>query len=136
MNGRRYWVGVKLMKAGAVAYLESRAWIGMWARRMADWWDGHDLLLTPTLGAPPPQLGWFAADGPEHEGRRIASVIPYTAQFNMTGQPAVSLPLHWTPAGLPVGVQLVAGYGREDVLVRVASQLEQAAPWADRHPAL
>jgi len=52
----------------------------------------------------------------------------------MTGQPAVSLPLHWTPGGLPVGVQLVAAYGREDVLVRVASQLEQAAPWADRHP--
>jgi amidase len=52
----------------------------------------------------------------------------------MTGQPGVTLPLHWTPSGLPVGVQLVAGYGREDLLVRVASQLEQAAPWADRHP--
>ncbi len=119
---------------GAVAYLESRAWIGMWARRMADWWNGHDLLLTPTVGAPPPELGWFAAEGPEHEGRRIASFIPYTAQFNMTGQPAVSLPLHWTPGGLPVGVQLVARYGREDVLVRVAGQLEQAAPWAERRP--
>jgi amidase len=119
---------------GAVAYLESRAWIGMWARRMADWWNGHDLLLTPTVGAPPPELGWFTADGPQHEGRRIASFIPYTAQFNMTGQPAVSLPLHRTPGGLPVGVQLVAAYGREDVLIRVASQLEQAAPWADRHP--
>jgi amidase len=52
----------------------------------------------------------------------------------MTGQPAVSLPLHWTPAGLPVGVQLVAAYGREDIVVRVASQLEQAAPWAGRRP--
>jgi amidase len=119
---------------GAVAYLESRAWIGMWARRMADWRNGHDLLLTPTLGAPPPELGWFTADGPSREGRRIASFIPYTAQFNMTGQPAVSLPLHWTPGGLPVGVQLVAGYGREDLLIRVASQLEQAAPWAERRP--
>jgi Asp-tRNA(Asn)/Glu-tRNA(Gln) amidotransferase A subunit family amidase len=119
--------------AGA-AYLQSREWIGRWARRMAHWWDDHDLLITPTLGAPPPELGWFTAAGPRHEGRRIASFIPYTAQFNMTGQPAVSLPLHWTPGGLPVGVQLAAAYGREDVLIRVASQLEQAAPWASRRP--
>ena len=48
----------------AVAYLQSRAWLGMWARRMADWWTDHDLLLTPTLGAPPPELGWFTAAGP------------------------------------------------------------------------
>jgi amidase len=121
-------------KLGAVAYLQSRAWIGMWARRMADWWNDHDLLLTPTLGTPPPELGWFTAAGPEQEGPRIASIIPYTAQFNLTGQPAISLPLHWTPSGLPVGVQLAAAYGREDILIRVASQLEQAAPWGERHP--
>jgi amidase len=118
----------------AAAYLQSRAWLGMWARRMAEWWTGHDLLLSPTLGAPPPVLGWFTAAGPAEEGARIASFIPYTAQFNLTGQPAISLPLHWTPGGLPVGVQLTAAYGREDILVRIASQLEQAAPWADRHP--
>ncbi len=121
-------------KLSAAAYLQSRAWLGMWARRMADWWNGHDLLLTPTLGAPPPRLGWFTAAGPQQEGARIASFIPYTAQFNLTGQPAISLPLHWTPGGLPVGVQLAAGYGREDMLIRVASQLEQAAPWSERHP--
>jgi amidase len=118
----------------APAYLQSRAWLGTWARRMADWWNSYDLLLTPTLGAPPPELGWFTGAGPEQEGERVASFIPYTAQFNLTGQPAVSLPLHWTPGGLPVGVQLVAAYGREDILVRIASQLEQAAPWSDRHP--
>jgi amidase len=121
---------------GAVAYLESRAWCGMWARRMAGWWNDHDLLVTPTVGAPPPELGWFTAAGTRQEGQRIASFIPYTAQFNMTGQPAITLPLHWTPAGLPVGVQLVAAYGREDMLIRVASQLEQAAPWASRRPAV
>jgi amidase len=118
----------------AVDYLDARDWLGRWARSMAPWWDDHDLLLTPTTGAPPPELGWFTAGGPAREGGRIVSFIPYTAQFNMTGQPAISLPLHWTPSGLPVGVQLVAAYGREDLLIRVASQLEQAAPWAGRHP--
>ncbi len=118
----------------AVAYLNSRSSVHLWARRMAYWWTEYDLLLTPTVGAPPPELGWFSAAGPDEEGLRIVSYIPYTSQFNLTGQPAVSLPLHWTPEGLPVGVQLVAGYGREDLLIRVASQLEQIAPWHDRRP--
>ncbi len=54
----------------------------------------------------------------------------------MSGQPAISLPLHWNADGLPIGVQLVAAYGREDVLIRVAAQLEAAHPWSDRHPSL
>src|SRR5258708_1332569 len=99
---------------GAVGDLQSRAWFGMGAGRMAPWWTSHDLLLTPTLGAPPPELGWFTAEGPQGEGRRIVSFIPYTAQFNMTGQPAVAVPLHWTPDGLPGAVQLVAPDGRQD----------------------
>jgi amidase len=122
-------------------YLAARSLLGAWARRMAAFWTreeqdgrGFDLLVTPTVGAPPPELGWFAAAGPEQEGRRIGAFMPYTAQFNVTGQPAVSLPLHWTRDGLPVGVQLVAAFGREDVLVRVAAALEEAAPWADRRP--
>jgi len=117
----------------AVDYLNARAWVGQWSRRMAEWWTSYDVLVTPTLGAPPPRLGWFTED-PALEGQRIVSYIPYTAQFNMTGQPAVSLPLHWSADGLPVGVQLVAAYGREDLLVRVASQLESAAPWSGRRP--
>jgi amidase len=121
-------------------YLGARMWLGSWVRRMSMWWaseehggSSFDLLVTPTVAAPPPELGWMTG---EHEGERIASFMPYTAQFNVTGQPAISLPLHWTPEGLPVGVQLVAEFGREDVLVRVASALEQAAPWADRRPAV
>ena len=62
--------------------------------------------------------------------------VTFTGQFNMSGQPAISLPLHRTSSGLPVGIQLVAAYGREDVLIRVASQLEQAAPWAHLTPEL
>ena len=56
----------------------------------------------------------------------------FTALLNVTGQPAISLPLHWTEEGVPVGVQIVAPFGREDLLIRVAAQVERAAPWADR----
>ena len=66
--------------------------------------------------------------------RRAAEFVPFTPPFNASGQPAINVPLHWNAAGLPIGVQLVAGYGREDVLIRVASQLETAAPWAARTP--
>ena len=68
---------------------------------------------------------------------RAGQFVPFTPAFNASGQPAISLPLHWTPLRtvmLPIGVQLVAAYGREDVLIRVASQLEAATPWADRRP--
>lgn len=75
--------------------------------------------------------------GPHHDGPTGASAfVPFTPTFNITGQPAVSLPLHWTDEGIPVGVQLVAADAREDVLVRVSAQLEAARPWADRHPPL
>lgn len=66
----------------------------------------------------------------------MRSVAPagFTAFWNSTGQPAISLPLHWTDGGLPIGVQLVAPYGREDLLISVAAQLEEATPWAERVP--
>jgi amidase len=121
-------------KLDAVTYVGNRTRIGRWVRRIAAWWADHDLLITPTLGSPPPRLGWFTEEGPAIERQRIRAYGPYTAPFNITGQPAMSVPLHWTPDGLPVGVHVVAPYGREDLLIRVASQLERAAPWADRLP--
>lgn len=106
-------------------------------RAVQGWWaEGWDLLLTPTLGEPPVPIGTFAndPDRPMAPMARAAQYVPFTPAFNTSGQPAISLPLHWNDEGLPIGVQLVAAYGREDVLLRVASQLEHAAPWADRHP--
>jgi amidase len=66
--------------------------------------------------------------------KRAAEFIAFTPPFNASGQPAINLPLHWNDDGLPIGVQLVATYGREDLLLAVASQLEAAHPWADRRP--
>ena len=100
-------------------------------RRAANWWAGSfDLLLTPTMGEPPPPLGSFGPE-PDNPASPIVRAIPsatFTAGFNTTGQPAISLPLSWNSDSLPIGVQLAAAYGREDVLVRVASQLEEAQP--------
>ncbi len=101
-------------------------------RAVHQWWaDGYDLLLTPVTAEPPPRLGALAGDP--------AGQLAYTAftrAFNITGQPAISLPLSWNSAGLPLGVQLVAAYGREDLLINVAAQVEQARPWTSRKPSL
>jgi amidase len=107
-------------------------------RTAQQWWaDGWDLLLTPTLGEPPVRIGEHdpLPDDPMAGMKRAARFVPFTPPWNMSGQPAISLPLHWNADGLPIGVQLVAAYGREDLLIRVAAQLETAQPWADRHPA-
>jgi amidase len=121
----------------AADYLSSREWLQANGREVAAWWEqGFDILLTPTIAEPPPPLGSFDSppDNPLHGIFRAASLVPFTPPFNVTGQPAISLPLHWNDAGLPIGVQLVAAYGREDVLIRVAAQLEAAQPWGDRRP--
>ncbi|MEE8558446.1 MAG: amidase family protein, partial [Myxococcota bacterium] len=106
-------------------------------RRLAAWWEeGFDLLLTPTLAQPPARLGEFDAkpDDPLWGMKRCQGYVGFTGQFNLSGQPAISLPLFWNREGLPIGVQLVAAFGREDLLIRVAAQLEEARPWDGRRP--
>jgi amidase len=132
------WALADLGRAvSAVDYLRAVTWLHAYTRRVAAWWEeGFDLLLTPTLSEPPPPLGEFGPtlDDRMHGLQRSIPLVVFTAPFNATGQPAISLPLHWNDADLPIGVQLVAGYGREDVLFRVGSQLEAACPWANRWP--
>ncbi len=124
-------------------------------RRLTTFFESYDLLLTPTLATPPPKIGEF--DLPVALERasdvlimtRTARLlrytkilddmvdknlgwVPYTQLANLTGRPAISLPLHWTAAGLPLGVQFVAPLEGESLLIRLAAQLEQALPWADR----
>jgi len=97
--------------------------------------DEFDLLVTPTMTVEPPAVGLLeavhAAAAPVTD---IVAMAAFTAIYNITGQPAISLPLHIAASGLPVGVQIVAGPWRDAQLIRVASQLEQADPWADRFP--
>ena len=121
-------------QVGAADYLLALDYLHGFSRRMVGWWhEGFDLLLTPTIAEPPTLLGSFGGDDPIVGLLRSVEVVAFTAPFNTTGQPAVSVPLYWED-GLPIGVQLVSAYGREDLLLRVAAQLEQARPWADRRP--
>lgn len=119
----------------AANYVNMVNWMHAWSRRMLEWWHpvdgsrGFDILVTPTLAGPPPKLGWLS--GPEG-GLNLRAILQYTPHFNVTGQPAVSLPLHWSADGLPMGVQFVAAANREDLLIRLASQLEVARSWSDK----
>lgn len=138
------WAMAEMGRAAtALDYVESVNAIQTWTRAMARWWapadlggQAFDLLLTPTLAEPPAPLGTFAssAEEPYKGAVRAGRYVPFTPAFNLTGQPAISLPLHWTPDELPIGVHLVAADRREDVLLTVAAQLEAAAPWNDRVP--
>jgi amidase len=109
----------------AVQYATGIERLQGWARGVATWWEEHDLLVLPTSPELPFELGAYDPNRDPMNAGRMGRLVTFTAPFNATGQPAISLPLHWasTPGGatLPVGVQLVAAYGREDVLLRVAA---------------
>lgn len=105
-------------------------------RETAPFFQKYAALLTPTLASLPPKLGYLSTETDDVQGylKRTFDFAPYTRLFNVTGQPAMSLPLHWTDSGLPVGVQIAGAYGSESLLFRLAFQLERAQPWAARDP--
>jgi amidase len=122
-------------KVTAPEYLAAVNRHQLMSRVVAGWYQegGYDLLLTPALGELPPPLGSFDDTGPDPMAaiERAKLTATFTGAFNITGQPAISLPLVRTSEDLPVGIQLVAPFGREDLLIRVAAALERARPWAD-----
>ena len=113
-------------------YVAAMEQLQSYARTAATIWAGIDVLVTPTLAIPPPPLG--SASG-EDSLTTMMALVAFTVPFNVTGEPAISLPVHRSAAGLPVGVQLVAPYAHEDRLIRVAAALEDAVGWTRQHPA-
>jgi amidase len=95
----------------------------------------YDVILTSTLGCPPLRVGELDFDHePDKANERVGEFVPYTWLFNASGQPAMSVPLVWNAAGLPIGSHFVGRFGEEGLLFRLAAQLERAQPWAGKRP--
>jgi amidase len=125
------------LKVSGVAYVEAVAACHALGRRLATFLSSYDVILSTTLPAPPPKLGYFDMNGDvETFTERVTAYLSITPLHNATGTPAISVPLHWTADGLPIGVHFAGRYGEEATLLRLAAQLEAAQPWFDRMPAL
>jgi amidase len=109
------------------------------ARRIVAFWDDYDVLVTPTLAQLPQELGWLQPEPGEPAMRMLeksADFTPFTPALNLTGQPAISLPLNQSAEGLPIGVQFTGGPVSEELLISLSAQIEAAIPWGDRRPEL
>jgi amidase len=128
-----YQMGLKQTGAG---YMTALTWIQGASREVARFMLDYDVWLTPTLGEPPLPLGSFdsPAEHPMAGMARAVQFVPFTPLCNMTGQPAMSVPLYWNDEGLPIGTHFVGRFGDEATLFRLAAQLEAARPWAERRP--
>lgn len=118
----------------SVDYVSATLELRSLARRVVAWLDNYDVLLSPTLAQPPVPVGSVIGDDPWQSFRRAGEVTAFTQIANVTGLPAVSLPLYWSGGDLPIGVQLMGQPAGEATLIRVSAQLEQARPWRDRRP--
>jgi amidase len=96
--------------------------------------NAYDVILSPTLTRPPVPVGYFDEVDPPENFERQKRFAPFPGLYNVTGQPAVNVPLYWSDAGLPIGVMLVGRMGDERTLISLSAQLEEARPWKDRHP--
>ena len=136
IEGNNLWLWEQSKHIGCTDYLRAVAKHNTVLRQFAQFFGGYDLWLTPTTADPPPPHGHLhadVADGAEFF-RRLWRFNPLQWAYNGTGHPAITLPLHWNAAGLPLGVMIGAAFGAEATLLRVSAQLETAAPWRDRHP--
>jgi Asp-tRNA(Asn)/Glu-tRNA(Gln) amidotransferase A subunit family amidase len=120
-----------------VTYSRAIATIHQIGLAMAKFHRNYDVILNPTLAKPPIPLGLMSlSQDVRIWSKEVMEFSPYTALYNMTGQPSMSVPLHWTPDVLPVGVMFSARFGEDATLFRLAAQLEAAQPWASRKPKL
>jgi amidase len=125
------------LKVSAVDYIDAVAATHAAGRKIAAFLTGYDLILSTVLAGPPPKLGYFDQNGDVVTfAERVNTYLSVTPLHNATGTPAMSVPLHWTADGLPVGVHFAGRYGEEATLLKLAAQLEQAQPWFERVPAL
>lgn len=120
-------------------YLDCVNQVHAYGRQMAAFFEGYDILLTPTMAEPPALIGRFGHASEDYVGYRtgpggVFAYSPYCAAFNASGQPAVSVPFHWTADGLPVGIHLAARFGADELLFSVCAEIERARPWFDRRP--
>ena len=120
----------------ASQYLRCWASLQAGSRQVARWQQPYDAWITPVLGRPPLEIGALNLD--ETDVMRglepILSYVPFTGGQNVTGQPAISLPLAWSKAGLPIGVQFVGRFGEEHLLLQLATQIERTEPWSKKRP--
>ncbi|HTZ64143.1 MAG TPA: amidase [Solirubrobacteraceae bacterium] len=127
-------------EVGAREYVQAGRTLELMSRReLARWGRDFDVLLTPTSGIEPPPAGSILAaqhGAPDQPVADVISSVSFTAFSNITGQPAISLPLHFTETGLPIGVMLTGGPWQEATLIRLAARLEEAYPWCERRPSL
>lgn len=116
----------------------ARAQIGQQqvSRNVGAFFEGYDAFIQPTLGKPPVELGWLDMNSDDFDDyiERIGIYSPFTSLYNIAGNPSISVPLHWSDKGLPVGTMITAAYGDEATLFRLAGQLERAEPWIDKRP--
>jgi amidase len=118
----------------AVDLMYAQAYLQAIVRTALATFNTYDAILTPTLASPPVPVGYFDEVDPAENFERQTRFTPWTALYNISGQPAVNVPLHWTAAGLPIGVMLAGRLGDEATLISLSAQLEAARPWKDRHP--
>jgi Asp-tRNA(Asn)/Glu-tRNA(Gln) amidotransferase A subunit family amidase len=133
------WMMVEGVKQTTAAdYVSALRTIHRIGRQVAEFLEPWDMLLTPTMATPPLPLGRLALDRADFAGLAadLARTIGFTQLFNASGHPAMSVPLYWSAAGLPIGVQFAGRFGDEATLFRLAAQLESARPWFLRRPAI
>src|SRR6266568_3959384 len=124
------------LATGAADLVFAQAYLQAMTRAAVSALNGYDAILHPTLALPPRPVGWFDEVEPAENFERQKRFTPFTATYNVSGQPAVNVPLHWNADGLPIGVMLAGRMGDEATLISLSAQLEQARPWKDRHPPL